>query len=171
MSDRKTEILERLGASGIEAIVREYRPEAVTTGKDQLQVRCPFHDDNTASGSVNTSLAVYNCFACGAAGNFVDWYMKVAGCDFKTALAELAARAGMEPANKATTTPPAASRSLTPPQKNSTGSKSSAGRPPVKSKVVATFFYHDAEGKRVYWKKRFEPALDGKGKKSFLMLS
>ena len=163
MTDRKTEIFSRLGASGIEAIVREYRPEAVTTGKDQLQVVCPFHDDHNASGSVNTSLAVYNCFACDASGNFVDWYMKVAGCDFITALNELAARAGID--NTATSRP---STTPTAPPKTTTTRTTAAGSP-VKSKVVGTYIYFDADGKRRYWKKRFEPALDGKGKKSFLV--
>ena len=163
MADRKTEILSRLGASGIGAIVREYRPEAVNTGKDQLQVVCPFHDDHNASGSVNTSLAVYNCFACDASGNFIDWYMKVSGCDFITALNELAVRAGID---SAVTSRP--STTTTAPPKTTTMRTTAAGSA-VKSKVVGTYIYFDADGKRRYWKKRFEPALDGKGKKSFLV--
>jgi len=169
MIDRKADILQRLGSSGIEAIVREYRPEALTTGKDQLQVRCPFHDDQNASGSVNTSRAVYNCFACDASGNFVDWYMKVAGCDFKTALDDLAARAGIGTTTRSDTAAPAATSRPSPTPTQAATARKSASGSPVRSKVVATFVYHDADGNPRYWKKRFEPSLDGKGKKSFLV--
>lgn len=37
---------------------------------------CPFHDDKTPSFSVSPSKGVYKCFACGEAGNAVNFIMK-----------------------------------------------------------------------------------------------
>lgn len=137
-NDRKQAVLD----SGVfrEAMGQLF-PDARATGKDQALVCCPFHDDSTPSLSVNTAAGLFHCFACGAKGNGFDLYMKVKGCDFKTALADLETMAGTTPA-----TSPAQVRRF--PQ------------------VVATFSYHDAEGARRYWKKRFEPGFDGR-KKSF----
>lgn len=123
-------------------IFRELVPQlfqnAKTTTENQALVCCPFHQDTTPSLSVNLAAGVFNCFACGAKGNGFDLYMKVKNCDFKTALAELEKLAGIE-------------------------RKSTVHKFP---QVVATFYYHDAEGNRRYWKKRFEPGFDER-KKSF----
>ncbi len=136
--DRKQAVLD----SGVfrEALGQIF-PEARATGADQVLVRCPFHEDATPSLSVNTAAGLFNCFACGAKGNGFDLYMKVKGCEFKTALADLESLAGITPASSSDTV-----RKF--PQ------------------VVAIFSYHDAEGNRRYWKKRFEPGFDGR-KKSF----
>lgn len=119
-------------------IIGQLFPKSTITGTDQVLVCCPFHDDSTPSLSVNIASGVFNCFACGAKGNGFDLYMKIQGCDFKTTLTELEKLADIAPESK------------------------------VKkfSKVVATFYYHDSEGNRRYWKKRFEPGFDGR-KKSF----
>ena len=37
---------------------------------------CPFHDDTTPSFSVSPVKGVYKCFACGEAGNVVNFVMK-----------------------------------------------------------------------------------------------
>lgn len=37
--------------------------------RDNVSIRCPFHDDKTASCSVHLSKGIYNCFGCGAKGN------------------------------------------------------------------------------------------------------
>lgn len=135
-TDRKQAILD----SGVfHDVALDLFPTAKTTTTDQVLVCCPFHQDSTPSLSVNTTAGLFNCFSCGEKGNGFDLYMKVKGCDFKTALDELGALAGLQPV--ATTV-----RQL--------------------PKVVATFYYHDAEGARRYWKKRYEPGFDGR-KKSF----
>jgi putative DNA primase/helicase len=66
--------------------------------------------------------------------------MKMKSCDFKKALTDLEALAGIHHAPVAKT---------------------------PRSQVVATFIYHDESGNRRYWKKRFEPGFDGLRKKSF----
>ena len=39
----------------------------------QVKVLCPFHDDHKPSLGVNLDKGVYNCFACGAGGNALDF--------------------------------------------------------------------------------------------------
>ncbi|MCP4374181.1 MAG: hypothetical protein GY797_39670, partial [Deltaproteobacteria bacterium] len=50
---------------------------------------CPFHDDHKPSFSVNYTDGVFNCFACGVNGDIFDFYQKLRGVDFKTALKEI----------------------------------------------------------------------------------
>lgn len=47
----------------------------------QYTVLCPFHDDRNPSLSINAEKGVFNCFACGAKGGFVDLYSEVNGLD------------------------------------------------------------------------------------------
>ena len=73
MENRKQSVLD----SGIfRDVIGQLFPEAKTTGRDQLIVHCPFHDDATPSLSVNTAAGLFNCFACGEKGNGFDLYMK-----------------------------------------------------------------------------------------------
>ena len=136
MNSRKQAILD----TGIfKEVIPQLFPGAKQSGNDQIVVCCPFHDDKNPSLSVNTVAGLFNCFACEAKGNGFDLYMKIKGCDFKTALDELEALAGI------------------------TAARARKQKP----KVVATFTYHDADGKPLYWKKRFEPSFDGKRSKAF----
>lgn len=48
--------------------------------------RCPFHDDNTASASVDFNNQLFNCFACGSAYDSVGFVMAYENCDFNQAL-------------------------------------------------------------------------------------
>ena len=50
---------------------------------------CPFHDDNVASFNVNDEHNFWHCFACGAGGSIIDFWMKMQECDFTTAVREL----------------------------------------------------------------------------------
>ena len=67
---------------------------------------CPFHDDKTPSLAVvvHKGDAFYKCFACGAAGNAIDFVVEHLRMDFGGALRFLAQRAGI------TLAPPAARR-------------------------------------------------------------
>ncbi len=58
---------------------------------------CPFHDDTRPSLHVVTHKgnAFYKCFACGAAGNAIDFVMKYHGKEFREALEFLADRANI----------------------------------------------------------------------------
>ncbi|MFZ9881428.1 MAG: DNA primase [Phycisphaerales bacterium] len=59
---------------------------------------CPFHDDRSPSMSVVThkGTGFYKCFACGAAGNAIDFVINYHRMEFIDALKFLAARAGIE---------------------------------------------------------------------------
>jgi DNA primase len=41
----------------------------------QLKAHCPFHDDKKPSLAVNTQKNIFNCFACDAKGNILDFVM------------------------------------------------------------------------------------------------
>lgn len=58
---------------------------------------CPFHDDRTPSLAVVTHKGnhFYKCFACGAAGNAIDFMMQFHRMEFPEALRALAQRAGI----------------------------------------------------------------------------
>lgn len=55
-------------------------------GKDELAGRCPFHDDDTPSLSVNSAKNLFRCFGCDAAGGPIDWVMKAEGVSFRHAV-------------------------------------------------------------------------------------
>ena len=48
---------------------------------NQVKVLCPFHDDHKPSLGVNLDKGVYNCFACGAGGNALDFVAHMEGLD------------------------------------------------------------------------------------------
>lgn len=52
---------------------------------------CPFHDDHIESFSVNREQNYWHCFACEMGGSIIDFWMQWRGCDFTSALRELAA--------------------------------------------------------------------------------
>jgi len=54
---------------------------------------CPFHNEKTASFSVNSEKQFYYCFGCGAAGNVFSFLMEMENMDFPEALKKLAERA------------------------------------------------------------------------------
>jgi DNA primase len=62
---------------------------------------CPFHDDRSPSLAIVTHKgdAFYKCFACGAAGNAIDFVMNFHKMPFGDALRYLATRAGIELTN------------------------------------------------------------------------
>lgn len=58
---------------------------------------CPFHAENTPSFVVFPETGTWHCFgACGEGGDVFTFVMKREGWDFRTALEELARRAGVE---------------------------------------------------------------------------
>ena len=54
-------------------------------GKDYV-IRCPFHEDDTASLVITPDKNLFHCFGCGAAGSVIDWVMKTQGVSFKHAV-------------------------------------------------------------------------------------
>ncbi len=57
---------------------------------------CPFHSEKTPSFTVSPEKQIFKCFGCGASGDVITFYMKLKGIDFKSALIELAERAGIK---------------------------------------------------------------------------
>ena len=49
-------------------------------------MRCPFHDDRTASMKVTPSKNLFHCFGCGEGGSVIDWVMKTQGVGFRHAV-------------------------------------------------------------------------------------
>jgi hypothetical protein len=52
--------------------------------------RCPFHDDHRPSFGVNDEGNYWHCFSGCGGGSVIDFWMKWRGCDFTTAVTELA---------------------------------------------------------------------------------
>lgn len=57
---------------------------------------CPFHNEKTPSFSVNEEKGFYHCFGCGEHGDIISFVMKSNNMDFKSAITELAAQAGLK---------------------------------------------------------------------------
>ncbi|HUN01103.1 MAG TPA: DNA primase [Halothiobacillus sp.] len=56
---------------------------------------CPFHQEKTPSFYVNPDKQFYHCFGCGAHGNAISFLIDYAHRDFRGAIEQLAANAGM----------------------------------------------------------------------------
>lgn len=60
-----------------------------------LVARCPFHDEKTPSCHINEQKGTYHCYGCGAGGDILTYWQDSRGLDFKAALPDLAAIAGI----------------------------------------------------------------------------
>ena len=57
---------------------------------------CPFHNDKKPSMSVSPSRGIYKCFSCGAAGDALNFLIKIQNREFKDVIFELAEKYGIE---------------------------------------------------------------------------
>src|SRR5688500_3812471 len=57
---------------------------------------CPFHSEKTPSFTVSPTKQFYHCFGCSAHGNAIGFMMEYRGMHFVEAVAELAARIGLQ---------------------------------------------------------------------------
>lgn len=64
-------------------------------GRDLVGL-CPFHGEKTPSFHVHPDRGFFKCFGCGAAGNAIDFLMKLENAPFPEALRALAKRCGVE---------------------------------------------------------------------------
>ncbi len=131
----KQEIIDRLDMS---SLIQELIPTCRPAGAE-LSGLCPFHDDKTASLSINPTSGVYKCHACSAKGSIFDLFGKIHNLDFKGSITALTERAGLSPG------------------KGNTGT--------VKPRETDRHDYHDAAGNLVYQRVRFEPGDNGRSKK------
>ena len=66
---------------------------------------CPFHNEKSASFSININKQFFHCFGCGESGNVVTFVMKYNGLSFVDAIKSLASSAGVYiPESKVTVT-------------------------------------------------------------------
>lgn len=49
-------------------------------------IKCPYHDDRTASASVSVSKGAFHCHACGVKGDAYSLIQAYEKCDFKRAV-------------------------------------------------------------------------------------
>ncbi|MBQ9536164.1 MAG: DNA primase [Desulfovibrionaceae bacterium] len=56
---------------------------------------CPFHQETKASFSVNEEWGSFYCFGCQAKGDIFDFYSRINGVDFRTAVEKLAQEVGI----------------------------------------------------------------------------
>lgn len=75
-------------------VVRRY--VSLRPGGGRQMGLCPFHQEKTPSFSVNEAEGFFYCFGCQAGGDVLDFYQRVNGLEFKDALEQLAAEAGIE---------------------------------------------------------------------------
>lgn len=89
-SDRSRAISEVRSAVNIVDVVGEH-VELRKSGAE-FKGLCPFHDENTASFTVNDSKGVYHCFGCRAGGDAFDFVKDYHNVDFAGAMDILLAR-------------------------------------------------------------------------------
>src|SRR5689334_1952458 len=66
----------------ITPVLEFYGAVGVQEDRHWHKVRCPFHDDRTASASVDTIENVYKCFACDYKGSALNLIMMKEGLDY-----------------------------------------------------------------------------------------
>lgn len=70
-------------------------PDAKFRGNTPRKMeRCPFHNDGTASLSIDMDSGVFKCFGCGVGGGYLAFEMKFSTCDEATAWANIAELTG-----------------------------------------------------------------------------
>jgi DNA primase len=74
----------------------EARTDVRRSGPGQYMARCVFHDERTASMSVDADKKLFHCFGCGASGDIFQWVMDTEGLDFVGSLESLAQRFGIQ---------------------------------------------------------------------------
>ena len=86
-----------------EAVAAAYNIELKKDGPrpGQFKALCPFHEDTKPSLGINTEKNAYQCFACGAKGNILEFVREMEGLgekDLRSAALKLAEISGISPA-------------------------------------------------------------------------
>ena len=92
MNDATEQIKARLPLEDIIGEVVALKP----AGRNRLKGLCPFHSESTPSFHVVVDKGFYHCFGCQSHGSVVDFVMRTQNLDFRSALEQLAQRAGVE---------------------------------------------------------------------------
>lgn len=88
--DKIAEIRDR---TDLYALVQEYVP--LKRSGTSYKGLCPFHGEKTPSFYVHPDRGFYKCFGCQAAGDAINFFMRIEGHSFPEALRILAERAGV----------------------------------------------------------------------------
>ncbi len=75
--------------------VVDRRVKLKKTGKN-YSARCPFHDENSPSFSINPEKQFFYCFGCGAGGNALGFIMDYENLEFPQAVENLADSVGLQ---------------------------------------------------------------------------
>ena len=80
------EIIQELkNQADIALVIQQFLP-LKKSGNNRYVGVCPFHDDHSPSMTVNSSLGIYKCFACGAGGDVFKFIQEHEKLDFKGAV-------------------------------------------------------------------------------------
>lgn len=80
------EIIRELKAhADIAQVIENFLP-LKRSGNGRFVGRCPFHDDRSPSMSVNPTIGIYKCFACGAGGDVFKFVREHEKLDFRGAV-------------------------------------------------------------------------------------
>jgi DNA primase len=74
----------------------EARTDVRRSGPGQYMARCVFHEERTASMSVDADKKLFHCFGCGASGDVFKFVMDTEGLDFVGSMESLAQRFGVQ---------------------------------------------------------------------------
>ena len=96
----KDDILDAL--KGGEGFRRYYSQNLalINKGNGQAMTKCPFHDDNNPSLSINTNDGNYNCFGCGRSGDIFSFRMKYENINFDECLKRFASELNLHTSGK-----------------------------------------------------------------------
>ncbi|MEL6568298.1 MAG: CHC2 zinc finger domain-containing protein [Pseudomonadota bacterium] len=64
-----------------EAVLAHYGVEGVSDGPAHVKCRCPFHEDKKPSLGIDLEKKIWQCFACKASGNVLDFITRMEGYD------------------------------------------------------------------------------------------
>ncbi len=94
MGDNRRIDFEKIKAEADFATVLRHYGFEVPAGRTQLKIRCPFHDDERPSCSVNLDKRLFHCHAggCEAAGNVLDFVWRMENRNGETVLLRVAGR-------------------------------------------------------------------------------
>jgi DNA primase len=89
--------------ASVEEVVAAADMVEIVSGRTQLRRsgaqwtgRCPFHDDQNPSFSVNAIEKLYHCFTCGEGGDLIKFVRETEGLEFASAVEWLADRYGVQ---------------------------------------------------------------------------
>lgn len=90
----ETLVREIVSRTSIAQLVGEY--VSLKKAGSRLKGLCPFHNEKTASFSVNEAAGFFHCFGCGESGDAISFLRKHSGLSFVEAVEHLASRAGIQ---------------------------------------------------------------------------